>query len=77
MRTCGNCGQSGHNKRTCPSRVEAVSDTPAPKQPSISDGLDEETREAIDWYMEKQYPGYLERRKAKLLRPDHEPDDQD
>jgi hypothetical protein len=80
MRTCRNCGQSGHDRRNCPAAVKpkesATSLEPvSTKKEKVTDGIDEETREAIDWYMEKQCPGYLERQKARLLHPEPESSD--
>lgn len=87
MRACGNCGESGHNRRTCkkaavttpaaPAPVTAVIEKGARDEPNepksnrtkgIGDDLDEETKEAIDWYLEQRYPGYLKRRKTRESR---------
>lgn len=87
MRTCGNCGESGHNRRTCkkgdattataaPAADGASTkrrdgpkvkpkDEPASSRKGVGDDLDEETKEAIDWYMEQSYPGYLKRKKER------------
>lgn len=89
MRACGNCGESGHNKRTCKKGdVETTSTAVAvatPAKPStkpnhrlkgIEEELDEETKEAIDWYMEKNYPGYLARKKEREKNGPVEPEDE-
>lgn len=80
MRTCRNCGQTGHDRRNCPTIIElktsANSPPPAPpsteqasalkpKRKGIGDDLDAETKEAIAWYLEKQYPGFAERMKNR------------
>lgn len=76
VRVCGSCGQAGHNKRTCKAVVEHKADARSagnePKPKNISDDIDEETREAIEWYMETKYPGWKEWQKN---RPAQIPDE--
>lgn len=94
MRACGNCGESGHNKRTCKkgdikTTSAAVAVAPSAKPPAkpnprlngVKEELDEETKEAIDWYMEKNHPGYLARKKEREkngpVEPEPEEDESD
>jgi hypothetical protein len=73
MRVCGNCGEAGHNKRTCKkvdsASTSAASNSTLPASESVYDDLDESTREAVDWYMEQRYPGYMKRKKERESNP--------
>lgn len=64
MRTCSQCGRSGHNKRTCTGKLSEP--TPETKvRRAINETIDAETQEAIDWYLEQRYPGYIAARKLR------------
>ena len=101
MRTCGACGETGHNKRTCKTAateppILASSEVTKPARgprsiesyagsrgPNTFD-LDEETLEALDWYMETLHPGHLDRREARasvhgecVLEPEEDEHDTD
>ena len=50
MRVCGQCGKTGHNKRTC-------SVVPAASAPAATPStMDAETLEAIEWYLNSRDP---------------------
>jgi hypothetical protein len=54
-------------KKAEPEPDEEDEDDLPPSRP-IGEGLDAETVEAIEWYMEKNYPGWIERQKAKKAK---------
>lgn len=76
MRTCSQCGRSGHNKRTCSGAAGLAStDGPAPA-PRVKEEIDAETQEAIDWYLEQRFPGYIERQKSRAAEAEPETEEE-
>jgi hypothetical protein len=55
MRACGQCGKPGHNKRTCTDQQAPITATSPAIRP-LTDSLDAETLEAIEWYLNSRDP---------------------
>jgi len=71
VRTCGACGEPGHNKRTCKTAtitppILAATIVAEPAGP-VS-GVDAETQEAIDWYLALCHPDWPTGPEARAAR---------
>lgn len=81
-KTCSQCNEPGHNKRTCSQKaksqtegyIEVVKEMGAEQRsaPRRKSKLDAETQEAIEWYLDTRYPWRKELGPAKALTTDEE-----
>jgi len=42
----------------------------------VKEEIDAETQEAIDWYLEQRFPGYIERQKSRAAEAEPETEEE-